>query len=448
MLNRRHFLQSSLAALGATALPSFGLADDFEIVQQHTGRRPRIAGIYTELREFSHAYHILEAHMGAYLFNGQLVDPGVDIVSWYADQFPADGDMTREAAERLQMPLYDTIEGALTLGGDELAVDGVLLIGEHGDYPRTELGIIQYPRKEFFDATLAVMDRSNKYVPIFNDKHLSYRWDWAKEMYDTCIDRGIPFMAGSSVPLAHRIPDLDLPAESEVIEAVSIHGGPLEVYDIHGMEVLQSIVEQRKGGEVGIKSIQTLEGEALLAAADEGRWSIELAGAAMTQEFPDFTGFTNEGQTALRHGLLIEYADGVKGLVLAVGGSGERWNFACRVAGQEAPLAWRYNPGPWGNRNLFRALSHAIQHLFITGTQPYPVERTLLATGVVETAVLSHHQGGERIETPHLMIPYDSIDFTAMRERGASWDILQPDSPRPPKFEPGDLETLRRMREM
>jgi hypothetical protein len=446
-MHRRHFLQSSLAAASAV-LPRWSLGDEFEVSPRHDGPRPKIAAIYTELREFSHAYHILEAHMAPFLFNGKLVDPGVDVVSWYADQFSEEGDMTREAAERLQMPLFDTIEGALTLGGDELAVDGVLLIGEHGNYPRTELGVIKYPRKEFFDATLAVMDRSQKYVPIFNDKHLSYRWDWAKEMYDTCIDRGIPFMAGSSVPLAHRIPDLGLPGDTEVIEAVSIHGGPLEVYDIHGMEVLQSIVEKRRGGEVGIKSIQTLEGDALLAAANEGRWSLGLAMTAMKQEPGTFRDFSEESETALRHGVLVEYADGCRGTVLAVGNSGERWNFACQIAGRDEPLAWRYNPGPWGNRNLFRALSYAIQRLFITRHAPYPVERTLLATGVVETAVLSHHQGGEKIETPHLMIPYAHVDYDDLRERGASWDILQPDTPQPERFEPGDAKTLRLIRGM
>src|SRR5690606_30472845 len=163
--------------------------------------------------------------MGPYLFNGRLTDPGIDVVSWYADQFP-DKDMTREAAKRLDMPLFETIEQALTLGGDDLAVDGVLLIGEHGDYPKTPRGQVMYPRKEFFDQIVAVMDRAGRYVPIFNDKHLSYRWDWAKEMYDTAKAKGIPFMAGSSVPLAHRIPDVAVPQNAQIVEAVSIHGGP------------------------------------------------------------------------------------------------------------------------------------------------------------------------------------------------------------------------------
>ena len=421
------------------------LYSEYEIPLRHEGRRPKIAAVYTELRERSHAYHILEAHMGPYLFNGGLTDPGVEVVSFYADQFPKD-DMTREVVKRLEMPLYETIAGALTRGGEALAVDGVLLIGEHGDYPRTPLGQKMYPRKEFFDQIVAVMDSSNRCVPIFNDKHLSYRWDWAKEMYDTARAKGIPFMAGSSVPLAQRIPDVAVPREAEIEEAVSIHGGPLESYDFHGLEVLQSNVEFRRGGESGVKNVRVLERDQLLAAAERGEWSLPLAEAAMRAEFgAEFRGFDMGEQSKLRHGLLLDHVDGLRSVVLSVGSSGVRWNFACRTKGRREPIAFRYHPGPWGNRNLFRALSHAIQELFISGESPYPVERTLLATGVLAAAMESHHRGGEVIETPHLEFAYEPIDFDAMRERGASWKTLTVDTPQPPRFEPGDVETLKRM---
>jgi hypothetical protein len=449
-LDRRQFLAAAAAWLlagrsaGAIDTELAKLYAEYDIPLRHQGRRPRIAGIYTELREFSHAYHILEPHMGPYLFNGRLTDPGVEVVSWYADQFP-DGDMTREAARRLDMPLFDSIEAALTLGGDELAVDGVLLIGEHGRYPKTPLGQVMYPRKEFFDQIVAVMDRSQRYVPIFNDKHLSYRWDWAKEMYDTARAKGIPFMAGSSVPLAHRIPDVAVPQDAQIVSAVSIHGGPLESYDFHGLEVLQSNIEFRRGGETGIKSVQVLEGDELLAAAKRGEWSLELAEAAMKAEMgDDFAGFNTSDQTKLRHGLLLEHVDGLRTAVLAVGNSGIRWNFACRLADRAEPIAFRYNPGPWGNRNLFRALSHAIQELFINRKAPYPVERTLLVTGVLDAAMNSHNEDGVKLDTPHLEFAYLAQDFTAMRERGASWDVITEDTPRPPKFEPGDIPTLER----
>jgi hypothetical protein len=120
---RRDFLQAS----GVIGLLT---ASRLSAVQ---AMRPKVAAIFTEFRFRSHAYNFLMNFMGKYLFRGQRIDPGVDVVSFYADQFPT-GDMTREASKRFNIPLYSTIDQALCLGGKLLAVDAVLLIGEHGDY--------------------------------------------------------------------------------------------------------------------------------------------------------------------------------------------------------------------------------------------------------------------------------------------------------------------------
>src|SRR5688572_19164949 len=272
-LTRRNWLQATgaLGLLAASRLPAAQLA------------RPKVAAVFTEFRFRSHAYNFLMNLMGKYLFRGQRVDPGVDVVSFYADQFP-NGDMTREASKRFGIPVFSSIDQALCLGGKSLAVDAVLLIGEHGDYPRNELGQHMYPRKEFFDQIVAVMRRSGRFVPVFNDKHLSYRWDWSKAMYDEARQFGIGLMAGSSVPLAQRIPPIDFPKDAIVEEAVSIHGGGIESYDFHAMEIMQSLIEFRRGGETGIKQVQLLAGDACRAAMEQGRFSSELVAAAMNSE--------------------------------------------------------------------------------------------------------------------------------------------------------------------
>src|SRR5207249_3835737 len=230
-----------------------------------------VPAILTQLRFRSHAYNFLINLMGKCPFRGQWTDPGVDVVSFYADQFPT-GDMARNAAQRFKVPLFATIDEALCLGGKSLAVDAVLLIGEHGDYPANELGQRMYPRKQFFDRIVATMRRSNRFVPIFNDKHLSFRWEWAKVMYDEARELGIPLMAGSSVPLAQRLPPLEIPAGSQIEEAVSIHGGGIESYDFHALEVLQSMIESRGSGETGVSRVELLTGQAFEKALGQGRW--------------------------------------------------------------------------------------------------------------------------------------------------------------------------------
>jgi hypothetical protein len=429
-LDRRGFLQA--AALGAAgAAWGTASADDSQ-----KGEKPKVAAVVTSFYYRSHAHVLLENFLEPYLFNGKRTDPGMEVVSLYADQFPA-RDMARAVAKEYKIPIFPTIAGALCLGGKALAADAVLSIGEHGDYPVNAKGQREYPRKRFFDEIVAVFEASGRVAPVFNDKHLSYRWDWAKQMVDTARRLNIPFMAGSSVPLAERRPPMELTPGSEVVGAVAIHGGPVEAYDFHGLEVLQSVVEARKGGETGVSSVQFLAGDALWDAAEAGLWSPALADAAMAAEI-------GPGKPALRelvktppfnaqplHGLLLTYRDGLRATVLRVGSSGTRWNFACLVEGDPAPRATSFYTGPWDNRNLFKALSHAIQTHFRDRRAPYPVERTLLTTGALDAAMDSRASSGKAVATPHLEFSYEPLDFRALREMGATWKIITPDTPQP-----------------
>lgn len=449
--DRRHFLQCSSIA-GIMGPAGIGLARN-----QPKRKRPRVAAIFTEFRFRSHAYNILENFLEPYLFRGKLVDPGVDVVSFYADQFP-EGDMTREASRRFRIPLFGSIDQALCLGGKHLAVDAVLSIGEHGNYPVNKRGQRMYPRKEFFDQSVAVMKRSNRFIPFFNDKHLSYRADWAQEMFDTARKHGFPLMAGSSVPLADRRPNLEIPAGSEIEEAVSVHGGGIETYDFHGLEVLQSMIESRRGGESGVARVELLSGTALQEAIKNKRWSMDLVNAAMQAEQeagldrqarpqskgPPIRRFPRPSRPyQIGHALCLTYRDGMRATVLTVGSNSNRWNFACRLKGEAQPRATSFYNGPWGNRCLFKALSHAIQYLFIHRKEPYPVERTLLVSNVLDAAMTSHEQGGKTISTPLLHIPYQPIPFESLRENGASWKHITLQSPQPARFEPGDARWLK-----
>src|SRR5262249_50053563 len=349
--SRRRFLSAAgMAALAATGAWA-----------EQPARRLRVAAVYTIFRRRSHAFNILENFLQPYLFNGRRIDPGMDVVSFYADQTAAEGDLTREVAQRHNVRVGRTIAEALCLGGPELAVDAVLSIGEHRTYPSNQLGQVEYPRKRFFDECVAVMRRSRRFVPLFNDKHLSFRWDWAREMFDTSQRLGIPLMAGSSVPLAERRPVLDLPANAVIREAVSVHGGGVESYDFHGLEVLQSLIEARRGGETGVTHVEFLQGDALWQAARDGRWSVALAEAALAAELGRAVPLrevpgVSDGQL---HAILLTYRDGLRATVLKVGRSSTRWAFACRLANDERTHAARFYVRHSGHRNLVQARSHA-----------------------------------------------------------------------------------------
>ena len=107
--------------------------------------------------------------------------------------------------------LYPSIEEALTLGTGALAVDGVVIIAEHGNYPSNDKGQRLYPRYEWFKECVKVFEKSGRSVPVFNDKHLSTTWEQCKEMVDDSKRLNFPFFAGSSLPVTRRMPSIDVP---------------------------------------------------------------------------------------------------------------------------------------------------------------------------------------------------------------------------------------------
>lgn len=436
-LNRRQWLGATAGALSFAACGGMHRAYGAE------SKRPRIAAVITEFTHRSHAHVILENFLEPYYFNGKLTESGMDVVGLYVDQTPAGRDMSRDVAKQYDIEIFPTIGDALRLGGKELAVDGVLSIGEHGKYPRNERGVIMYPRKRFFDQIVSVFRQSGRVVPLFNDKHLSYRADWADEMMQVARDLKIPFMAGSSVPLAQRRPALELPEQAVIEEAVAVHSGPVEVYDFHGLEMLQSMVEARRGGETGVSEIQLLEGDAVWQAAADGRWSYPLAEAAVRAQtgkdvgrLQDFVE-PEDGEQHPVHAILIKYRDGLRATVLRIGKSATRWCFACRLAGKPEPLATSFYVGPWENRNLFKALAHAIQTHIREKQAPYPVERTHLVTGMLAAAMDSRFEQHKVMPTPGLHVAYQPRDYRALREMGDSWKIITEDMPQPTGINPG-----------
>ncbi|MCB0121840.1 MAG: hypothetical protein KDE58_06320, partial [Caldilineaceae bacterium] len=262
--------------------------------------RPKVAAVCTEVRKFAHAQHFLDRFLEGYGWDNRHHRPPFDLVSLYVDQVP-EGDLSRERAARFPtMRIYPTVADALTLGTDKLAVDGVLLIGEHGEYGRNEKGQRLYPRYELFKQISAVYRMAGRSVPVFNDKHLSWRWDWAKEMYDISRELGFAFMAGSSLPVTWRTPSVDLPLGATVTEALCICYGGVDSYDFHGLETLQCMVERRNGGESGVKWLQAYKGENVWQAHHEGVWSRELFESALSRSHtltPSRPGFNNNFPT-------------------------------------------------------------------------------------------------------------------------------------------------------
>jgi hypothetical protein len=393
-ISRRHVLLGT-ALSGAAAVRS--------------AEPPKIAAVVTEYRENSHADVIVTKFLEGCKTAEVDYQPRVKIASLYLDQRPP-RDTGVETAKRHGVPIFDTIAGALTLGGPKLAVDGVLLIGEHGQYPYNELGQHLYPRRRFFEAAAEVMRRDGRSVPVFNDKHLAYAWADAHFMYRTARELKIPMLAGSSVPVARRVPDLRLDPGTDLLEALSVGYGGTESYGFHALEGLQCMVERRKGGETGVRSVQCVSGEAVWAAADAGAWSWDVLRAALSRsEKPAVATATREiirAKTREPDAFLIEYRDGFRAAVLMLYGLADEFLFAGKVRGRAEPVSTLYRLQEGKPFDHFARLNMQIERMFLTGKPPYPVERTVLTTGMLDAALHSRFEKGARRATPELELSY------------------------------------------
>jgi hypothetical protein len=385
--------------------------------------RPKIAAITTTYFKYSHAQHIVDRFLDGYGWNGAHHYPAMDLVSLFVDQGNNNRDLSKERiARHPTTKLCPTIADALTLGTGKLAVDGVVLVGEHGNYPRNEKGQTKYPRYEFFQQIVKVFRDSGRSVPIFNDKHLSWNWDWAKEMVDTSRELKFPLMAGSSLAVTWRTPQVEMPLGARITEALSVCYGGVDSYDFHGLETIQCMVERRRGAETGVKSIQAFRGDNFWAALKENVWPRALMDAALCRSHtltPPRLSFNNDFPSVDDMRRLVkdpvayryEHNDGLKCTMLLMNGLLRDFNFAAYVNGARDPWSTQmYLPMPDGRTtlaNFFSPLNWGMEQMFLTGKPTWPIERTLLTTGLTAAGVESLYQKQVRIDTPHLAIKYE-----------------------------------------
>ena len=378
----------------------------------------RIAVITTIYRYLSHAQHFADRFLVGYPKEGRWHRPDMKVVSLYVDQKP-EGEQSTDRAREFGFSVYPTIAEALRCGGDELAVDAVLSIGEHGDYPTNEKSQVLYPRYEFFKECVRVFEEDGRAVPIFNDKHLSYSFEKAKEMVDDGHRLGFGVLSGSSLPVTWRLPDVELPLECEVEEALMVGVGGSDPMDYHAMEAMQCMIERRKGGETGVAAVQLIDGEEVWKAGEDGRWSLELLEAALSRSDTP-CGLTDEDgrtQDMISNGEIyrlvenpaayfIEYNDGLRATLLMLNGAVRDYCFAAKLRDEPVPVSTQFFLTPTPNVTYSACLIAKIEELFETGIAPYPAERTLLVSGTLESCLTSRLQEHVRLETPHLNVEY------------------------------------------
>jgi hypothetical protein len=384
-MNRRAFLASSTAA--AVAAPA---ADTPK----------KIAAIITEYRPNSHADVIVGKYLEGFNQDDQPPYPRSKIVSMFTEQVPKT-DMSRERAKKHGVPIFRTVQEALTLGGEQLSVDGVLLIGEHGDYPMNDKEQKLYPRFEMFLKITDVFRQSGRSVPVFNDKHLSWSWLQAKRMVEISRQLRFPMLAGSSVPVAWRVPAIDAPFGAPQRYAVALSYSGLDIYGFHLLESLQCMTERRRGGETGVRSVQCLENQDCWTYVEQNAWVKRLFDEALSHSQTRKSGNPKE-LVKTPAVFVVNYSDGLQAAAFLLTGLVEDFTVAVDVEGQAAPVSTLMKLQHGRPHHHFGCLVKNIEKMFETGKAPYPVERTMLTSGILDFALESRIQGYRKLDTPQL----------------------------------------------
>ena len=379
---RRTFMAASAALASAEASPK------------------KIAAIITEYWLGSHADVVVGKYLEGYNQDDRPPYPRSKIVSIFTEHVPA-RDMSRERAKKYHVPIFRTVRDALTLGGDRLAVDGVLLIGEHGDYPVNEKAQTLYPRFDMFLKITDVFRESKRAVPVFNDKHLSFDWRQAQRMVEISRELHFPMLAGSSVPVAQRIPAVDAPFGVKQKHAVAISYSGLDIYGFHVLEALQCMTERRRGGETGVRAVQCLQNQACWDFIANNGWVSTLFEQALTRSNTRKSG-TPQQLVKEPAVFIVDYSDGLKAAAFLMTGLVEDFTIAIDLEGQASPLTTLMNLQNNRPHHHFGTLVKNIEEMFETGRPPYPVERTMLTSGILDFGLESRFRGYIKLDTPQL----------------------------------------------
>jgi len=334
--------------------------------------------------------------------------PGSKIVSVYLDQIPQN-DIGRKICRRAAVPIFPSIADALTMGGSALAVDAILLIGEHGDYPINEYQQKLYPRKGMFDQIVEVFRRCGRSVPVFNDKHLSWSFEQSAEMLAVAEAMQFPLYGGSSIPHCKLDPGDPVARQETLVEGVALFGGHEEFYGFHIIEFVQSLIEKRASGECGIVRVRALREEEVLHALGRGEIPADLIAEAFTRiGFPSSKGvpsFVLERTEELL-AYQVEHHDGLVVTYLRVQKWVGEWVAALRSSDGTIKSCRVEAGGAFDFFGNFACLNARINEFFENGIAPTPLMRTHFSAGALEDLLHALNEGPSWRETPRLQISY------------------------------------------
>jgi hypothetical protein len=151
--------------------------------------------------------------------------------------------------------------------------------------------------------------------------------------------------------------------------------------------------------------VRCLENDAVWKFLDQTPWAQKLFDQAIAHSETRKPGALRE-LSKTPAVFLIDYRDGLKAAAFLLTGAVADFTVALDIEGRAEPLSllmWLEEGRPYGH---FACLVRNIEEMFETGVPPYPVERTLLTSGMLDFLMESRFRGYKRVSTPELDVRY------------------------------------------
>ncbi|HEY2952414.1 MAG TPA: hypothetical protein VGK40_07525 [Verrucomicrobiae bacterium] len=254
----------------------------------------------------------------------------------------------------------------------------------------------------------------------------------ARDFAAAAAKRHMALLAGTPLSVTWRLPPVELPPGTPLAEAlIVVQVGPQALQatppsppatlggaELQALEALLPVIERRRGGESGIRSVRFLEGKSFWKAGEKGLWSWPLLASALSRSHTPQGDAVLDGRTQDLVGLglvpklarnprawLLEHGDGLRSAILVLDGVVADFNFAVRAQNGEVVSAQVFRAPPPAEHHFSR-LTAVLEDFFHSGQSPWPVERNLLIAGLLETFGKPSSLTGQRVKTPKLGIAY------------------------------------------
>jgi len=254
----------------------------------------------------------------------------------------------------------------------------------------------------------------------------------ARQFTALAASRKIALLASTPISVTWRLPPIDLTPGTPLSEALIVvqvsalaaQASPpfppasLRGAELHALEGLLPVIERRRGGETGVRSIRFLEGKGLWRAGDKGLWSQALLAAALSRSDTPQGNALLDGRTEDLVGLglvpklarnprgwLLEHHDGLRSALLFLDGVVADYNFAVRALDGSVISAQLLRGAPPAEQHFSR-LTGIVEDFFRAGTTPWRIERNLLIAGLLETFAKPASLLGQTVRTDELSVTY------------------------------------------